>query len=218
MSREGMLGRLPLALYGLPNDRLTEAFELIKLLGDKDGPAWVAHLRRTRWNGLPDQVTTESVVRPSILKLANPNVELDRITFFNPSGFERDGHLMFTDDFELIVKSKAEPVGNLDAITLSSFFLIRNTYDSEIRADPNMPENYKFKSKSGFIAYLYQIIQKQRYGEEGDLLNNGSYNIFYVAGHVVSVRWVIGYLRWEADIWKLGGIQWDAFCRVFSRN
>ncbi len=53
MSREGTLGRLPLALYHLSSDRLSEASEIVTLLGGKDGPAWAAHLRRIREAGLP---------------------------------------------------------------------------------------------------------------------------------------------------------------------
>lgn len=53
MSRTSMLGQLPLALYGLPNDALKEVARLAGLFGGEDGRAWVAYMQRVRTQGLP---------------------------------------------------------------------------------------------------------------------------------------------------------------------
>lgn len=212
MSKEGMLGRLPLALYGLPNDRLNLSLELMNLLGGENGPAWTAHLRRTVNAGLPEKP------KLSVLKLVNPSVQLDAIASHDPSGFKTRPGLWVSYEFHSRVGSKAKPVTNLSAITLTSADLTKNAYDMDIKSDSVMPANHVFESESEFVACLDQMIQKQPEGKEGDLLTNGYWNIFYVAGCFVRVGWSSDRREWHVYAGELGGDRWSAGLCVFSRN
>lgn len=158
-----------------------------------------------------------SSVPPVVLKLVNSSVQLDAIASYDPKGFKTRQGLWISDDFHSRVGKKAKPVNDLPAITLTSGDLVKNAYDKEIKADPVMPANYVFESESDFVAYLDQMISKQPNGEEGDLLNNGYWNIFYVAGCVVDVRWFSDDRKWRVSTWELDG-SWSAGLRAFGRN
>ncbi|MEK7101155.1 MAG: hypothetical protein AAB921_03600, partial [Patescibacteria group bacterium] len=148
----------------------------------------------------------------------NDNVQLDAVASYDPSGFKTRPGLWVSDEFASRVGSKAKPVENLGAITLSSFGLAKNAYDKDIKSDSNMPANHVFESESEFVAYLDQMIQKQSEGKEGDLLNNGYWNIFYVAGCVVNVGWNSDSREWYVRAWNLDVDFWGAGARVFARN
>jgi len=70
-------------------------------------------------------------------------------------------------------------------------------------------------------ARIAQMIEKQPNGAKGDLLeNNSDWNIFYVtyvSGYVVSVHWDSGHGEWHVNAWRVGGFDWKAGYRVFSR-
>jgi hypothetical protein len=215
MSKEKLIGSLLLTAAQLPNDRISELTELGVLLGGDNGPAWKAFLKRTRAAGLPVQ---PPATKPSVLKLVNNSVSVEAVTTYDPSGFKTRPGLWVSNEFHSRVGSKTKPVENLGAITLSSFDLIQNAYDKGIEADPAMPANHVFASESEFVACLDQMISKQPNGEEGDLLTNGYWNIFYVAGCVVSVDWSSGRREWDVCAWSLGDGRWLAGYRAFGCN
>lgn len=158
-----------------------------------------------------------SALPPVVLKLVNASVQLDPVASYDPKGFKTRKGLWVSEEFHRHVGSKAKQVQDLPAITLTSGDLVKNAYDREIKADPVMPANHVFESESDFVAYLDQMISKQPGGEEGDLNNQGYWNIFYVAGYVVFVRWHGGQ-EWHVRAWKLDGALWYAGYRAFSRN
>ncbi len=183
------------------------------------GARFTAFLKNGANMQLPDGSKAPTpAAKPSILNPVNDNVQLDAVASYDPSGFKTRPGLWVSDEFASRVGSKAKPVENLGAITLSSFGLAKNAYDKDIKSDSNMPANHVFESESEFVAYLDQMIQKQSEGKEGDLLNNGYWNIFYVAGYVVVVRWSTGYRGWYVYAWCLGVGRWFAGIRVFARN
>lgn len=150
----------------------------------------------------------------SALKPVNSAIQLDPIAAYDPKGLTTRKGLWVSGDFVSRVRSKAKPVENLGLLSLSSHELTKNAYDREIT--PGLGENYLF-DESELCARIDQMISKQPNGEEGDLLNNGYWNLFYVAGCVVSVYWYSDVRRWNVCTWKLDGY-WDAGSRAFSRN
>jgi hypothetical protein len=168
--------------------------------------------------GLIAAIDQFSAPPPVVLKLVNASVQLDAIASYDPAGFKTRKGLWVSDDFQSRVGKKAKPVKDLGAMTLTSGDLAKNAYDKEIKADPVMPANHVFESESEFVAYLDQMIQKQQSGEEGDLLNNGYWNIFYVAGCVVSVDWFSDCREWGVGTWDPGVGGWSAGLRAFGCN
>lgn len=168
--------------------------------------------------GLIAAIDQFSALPPVVLKLVNASVQLDTIAYYDPKGFKTRKGLWVSDDFHRGVGSKAKSVNDLPAITLTSGDLVKKAYDRDIKADPVMPANHVFESESEFVAYLDQMISKQPNGEEGDLNSQGYWNIFYVAGCVVNVRWRSGSREWDVDTWELDKGFWATSHRAFARN
>lgn len=156
------------------------------------------------------------VVLKSILSLVSDKIASDAIKTFDSHAFYkmRDG-LWIGDFFRDNVLTKAAPVKQVPATVLKSFELTKNAYDREIT--PCLPQNYEF-DVSEALARIAQMIEKQPGGSEGDLLNNGYSNLFYVPGFVVLVRWGADYRTWYVGAWGLDGLRWSAGYRVFVRN
>lgn len=168
---------------------------------------------------LPDGSNVPTTVaESSALKLVNDNVQLDAIDIFDPPGFKARQGLWFSDDFVSHLGWKVQSVKGLGAITLSSADLVRSAFDQDIKADPIMPMNPTFESESEFLAYLAQMISRQPNGEAGDLLANGSWNIFYVKHCVVRGRWDYYSRNWLFHASLLGTERWYSGRRVFALN
>lgn len=156
------------------------------------------------------------VVLKSILSLVNDKVASDTIKTFDPHAFYKmRGGLWVSDFFRDNVLVKAALVKNLSAATLKSLELTKNAYDREIT--PCLPQNYEFNISEA-LARIAQMIEKQSGGKEGDLLNNGYANLFYVPGCVVLVYWSAGRRAWDVSAWELDDSRWCAGSRVFVRN
>jgi len=181
------------------------------------GARFTAFLKNGANMQLPDgsKVPTPAA-KPSILNSVNDSVQLDAVATHDPQAFfqTRTG-LWVSDDFKRRILTKAKPVENLDVATLKSYGLKKDAYDKQIT--PELGENYIF-DESELCARIEQMISKQPNGEEGDLLNNGYWNIFYVAGCAVLVRWFSDDREWSVYAWTLDGGDWRAGDRVFSRN
>lgn len=156
------------------------------------------------------------VVMKSILSLVNDKIASDAIKAFGPHAFYKmqDG-LWISDSFRDNVLSKAAMVKNLSAATLKSLELTKNAYDREIT--PCLPQKYEFDISEA-LARIAQMIEKQPGGKEGDLLNNGYANLFYVPDCVVRVYWNADYRSWRVGAWELDDFCWSAGRRVFVRN
>ncbi|MFA6414571.1 MAG: hypothetical protein WC217_00965 [Candidatus Paceibacterota bacterium] len=159
---------------------------------------------------------TAEVVLKSILSLVNGKIASDAIKTFDPYVFYevRDG-LWIGDFFRDNVLAKAASVKNLPATTLKSFELTKNAYDRDITAC--LPQNYEFDISEA-LARIAQIIEQQPNGKEGDLLNNGYANLFYVPGYVVRVSWGADCRSWGVGAWERDDDGWSAGFRVFVRN
>jgi len=156
------------------------------------------------------------VVLKSILSLVNGKIASDAIKTFDPCVFYkmRDG-LWIGDFFRDNVLAKAASVKKLPATTLKSLELTKNAYDRDITAC--LPQNYEFDISEA-LAHIAQMIELQPNGKEGDLLNNGYANLFYVPGCVVDVSWLADDRYWDVLAWERGDYCWSAGSRVFVRN
>lgn len=152
----------------------------------------------------------------SILSLVNDKVASGAIGSFDPHAFYKDrAGLWIGDFFRNNVLSKASAVKNLPAAALTSSDLAKNAYDREII--PCLPAGYEWDISEA-LARIAQMIEKQPGGKDGELLNNGYANLFYVPGFVVRVLWRAGPREWFVSAWWLDDNYWRAGRRVFVRN
>ena len=113
------------------------------------------------------------------------------------------------DNFKKWFGSKVEE--NVPAATLSSHQLTQNSVDGPIKAE--LGEGHET-----FLTWLFQMIEAQADGCEGELLVNGYMNIFYIDGRVVCARWDAGY-GWHVNAYEVSyPYAWRDGFRVFSRN
>ena len=140
---------------------------------------------------------------------------------FDPQAFFKTGRGLYVwDDFVNRILSVARPTETLPQTTFESWSLLKNATDAQIRSE--LPADHIFEDASTFCAYLASMIG-QPGGAEGSLLNNGYANIFYVRGvavevFAVDVRWFAGARGWGVSAVSLGGRQWGAGGRAFSRT
>lgn len=108
-------------------------------------------------------------------------------------------------------KLKVSPITK--EFTLNSFDLTKNSLDSEI--EEALGENHLF-DRGEVYSVIGSLIAKQPKGEEGVLLNNGNYNLFYTEAFVVRVCWGSSRDVWGVSVWRRVGFGWHPGDRVFS--
>ena len=118
----------------------------------------------------------------------------------------------------LSVAKKTERIQLPDHIP--SFTLPKSMGDSEIRR--KLGDNHVFGASEG-CTVIAGMISHQQNGKNGDLINNGKANIFYVRGKddgifTVSVYWVAGGREWGVNAIQFDDNQWLAGRRCFSHN
>ena len=147
----------------------------------------------------------------------------DRSSTFDPHAFfqTREGCLYVWESYTNRILAAAKKTEALPAMEITSFDLIKNANDGEIRGE--LLKDHVFEDASEFCALLAGMIERQPNGKDGDLLNTGYVNIFYVRGvrggvFTVSVYWSADRRGWGVSAGPLGGDRWFAGYRVFSRN
>lgn len=173
MSREGMLGRLSLALYNLSNEGLREAQALVSLLGGENGPAWIAYLRRIRRDGLPNADTR--AWEPSVLTLVDANIELGVDACNDPSALATREGVTVSSDFISRVLARAEKLVRPEGISLSSWELAKTIGGHEIMFAHGASGKF---DESMLCACIDQRVGLQHRGEEGALHVDGTWNFF----------------------------------------
>lgn len=152
------------------------------------------------------------VVVSSILELLNGEIQVSvRDKFVVAENFKKGnaGIYYLIDNFMKWFGAKVEE--NVPAATLSSRRLTQSSVDGPIKAE--LGEGHEV-----FLAWLFEKIEAQADGCEGELLINGYANIFYVDGRVVHVYWYAGG-GWYVDADEVTDpYAWSADDRVFSRN
>lgn len=149
-----------------------------------------------------------------VLKTIIEKQSLEVIEPINPKEFFQDRKGLFVwSSFKEKVVSKAEPVEKDLKLDFSSFKLLENSDDEEI--EKSLPEQHLF-TETELSALIATLIKAQSKGEEGVLLNDGHWNLFYTPSCVVSVDWSRFSGYWFVDAWDRDGYVWGAVRRVFS--
>ena len=151
-----------------------------------------------------------------ILEKGSSNVKVEIAQEFLPKDFfqSRDG-LYVTSDFQnrIVEKASAVPAGS--EYTTTPWDLILAANDATIESA--LPETHIF-SESDVCAIIADLISKQPKGEEGALMIDGSWNLFYTPDFVVYVRWGARARRWLVDAWHRDDDVWDGgLACLFSR-
>lgn len=207
MSEEDMLrGAVGSEVLGLLKDLIT------KLLGNK-GKEWLEALKKFLRKENPWLIAMLQFVKI---------IELPAIGTFKP-----EDHIKVTparecktakvvvayvsDNIKALIKGRSEPDEKKAGIRIHK--LCKASIDALILAE--LGENVKM----GFNR-VFQMLEKQGHGQEGDLLVDGRANIFYIEG----TDWAV-FCRWSSDLggWSFGGdlilrlCTWDAGSQVVSR-
>lgn len=148
-----------------------------------------------------------------VLKDKSEVIQAKLAAGFDPKEYFKDRKGLFVwSSFEDRILPKAELVKEASSMNIESYILAKNAYDKEIEA--TLPEKHIF-SESEVCAIIADLIAKQPKGEEGALLSNGNWNIFYTEAFVVGVCWGAGSGVWGVYTWYRVG-DWFAGERVFS--
>ncbi|MBU1046912.1 hypothetical protein KKH36_04015 [Patescibacteria group bacterium] len=127
----------------------------------------------------------------------------------------REG-LWVSDDFKEYISSVAKPIKKEVKTAFFDVFEKPMT-DAEIRKSDS--EDYVFKA-SEFCLCLKDKIVAQSEGEDGELLNNGFVNMFYVHGKnnkiiIVTIGWSTNLREWSVYLYRIDSHLWGKGNRVF---
>lgn len=145
--------------------------------------------------------TEEFVARKKFVVNTKPNAEVF-ISYLSNNFVER------------FLKGDGKTEDLMSVQTLFCANLSRTSFDITIIAALGGEE----KSETT-LSEMFFLMEKQKRGEDGALLNNSYPNLFYIQDNAgvlrtVSVRWSGG--GWGVDAYYL--FRWNDGCRVFSRN
>lgn len=147
------------------------------------------------------------------LTVIEPKIVLETEKDFDPKEFFKDRTGLFvSSSFENRILPKADTLLPFK-INLASFKLLERAADSQIEEE--LPKDHLF-TETEVCAIIADLIEKQSKGEEGILLNDGSWNLFYTESCVVHVHWRRFHGAWHVGTWDRDGSQWGAGERVFS--
>jgi hypothetical protein len=146
----------------------------------------------------------------------------DGVDLFDPHKFfqNREG-LWRSDAFVRQILSVAKKTERIQLPEhVSCFVLPKNMNDAEVRK--GLGDNHVFSATEG-CAVITGMISRQPNGENGDLINDGKANIFYVRGKddevfTVDVDWNAGGRNWVVSANQFGSYPWFAGRRGFSHN
>ncbi len=149
----------------------------------------------------------------SVLKLLNADVFVGPLEKpFDPHVFYKTRKGLYVwDSFRERILPGEKPIGTAEETKLAGFDLARNAYDREIKAELSASHEVE-------LWQIAALIEKQKNGEDGPLLNNGYANLFYARGFVVSVHWDGDDRKWNVNDWKPDDDGWGRGSRVFSRS
>lgn len=140
-------------------------------------------------------------------------VELSIETSPDPKEFFQDSKNLYVwNSFKNDIAAKAGPMKDLKC-WVKSFDLQKAANDTEIEAE--LPEKHLF-SESEVCAILADLISRQPTGEDGPLLKNGNWNLFYTRAFVVGVYWDAFRGGWRVYAWDRDDRHWNGGRRVFS--
>lgn len=109
----------------------------------------------------------------------------------------------------------------VEGVCLTKYIIDKDLSDHDIIAE--LPGGHIFEADE-FCQVLPTMIAKQWGGTDGDLINTGFTNLFFVWNKdkkqvfAVDVRWRSASSLWDVSVWELGGLRWYAGLVVFSRR
>lgn len=155
------------------------------------------------------------------LKLITGNIAVKTDSFSKDSFFKNGPmKLYFWESFkDQIFKVIPDSIPGFEGL-LRKTQLTKSMFDSEILAELNNPQPF---TVSEFAAIICELLSRQPNSEDGQLLNNGYANIFYVK--LEDERVVAVVVHWSSDArgWRLNACafvdcKWDVGHCVFSRG
>ncbi len=203
--------------------------QLIVNLGGQDGDQWEQQLKQFLrkepcWSNNQAAPVTKS--KPSILELvlavavsATTAKFIARQKFVCDTGSKAKVKISYLGNnfAEWFLSDGGKMEKPLAATTLRCHKLRQSSLDALIVAELGGEE----KSETALFE-MFSLMEKQRYGEDGVLLNNGYANIFYVKDkdgvlRAVRVRWRD--VGWGIDAYPVGHPRpWADGSQVFSRD
>ena len=225
-----MLGQIVLALTTVPEDRLGLALDHIHRLQGSDD-VWVRegkkYLRKeTCWTDGQVTQVAKPKPSPSILELVSTvKVVATTSKFVAKDKFvvniECNAPVKISavwDDFTSWFLSGDGKTENPESVqTLRYHKLCKASVDG-----PIITELGGEAKAETILSEMFSLMEKQKNGEDGVLLNNGYANIFYIKDNAGVLRAVS--VRWRGGGWDVNASsvenpsRWDGGYQVFSRN
>lgn len=230
MSKD-ILGSLVRVLVTVPEDRLGLVQDFANKLAGSDGDTWVQQgklffRKEPCWTNGPVAHAAEPEPTPSILEL----VSTVRVAATTSKFVAKD---------KFVVNTKRNAPVKISAVwdNFTAWFLSGNGKTEDLITEQTL-RYHKLRQASvdgpiiqelggeakaeTTLTEMFSLMEKQKNGEDGVLLNNGYANIFYIRdqnGVLCAV-----FVLWRGAGWyvRAGGVtrpfRWDAGYRVFSRN
>lgn len=135
--------------------------------------------------------------------------------FEDPEGFQMSEKFQ-----QFILNAATKDLVDVEDFEIGYSDLVRKVEDSEIVVE--LPKRSVFEDVNDFLSLLGAMINMQRDGEDGVLLNTDfKASIFYVKGiggarFSVHLYWHPGLNRWHCGTYRFGECSWKSGWRVFS--
>jgi hypothetical protein len=230
MSKD-ILGSLVRVLVTVPEDRLGLVQDFANKLAGSDSDTWVQQgklffRKEPCWTNGQAVHAAEPELTPSILELVSTVVVpattgklVAREKFVLDTGRKAKVKISYLgDNFKAwFLNGAGKTEDPITEQTLRYHKLRQSSVDGSIIAELGGEE----KSETT-LAEMFSLMEKQGKGEDGVLLNNGWWNIFYIRDQSAVLRAVC--VRWDDGGWRVvaGSVEdpyrWSVGRRVFSRN
>lgn len=216
---KGMLGMLPLSAVRGPRDTLDEN------LASDDGNLVLEELKKFNKRQPCWQASTAKPARQKKDKVLrrDGSAKVAPIAGHDPTQYyQTRAELYVWGDFATRVVAAAKPMELKHTVKLPRYSLVRGASGEDISTAALKISRQTIFTASEFCPTLAAMLEKQKNGAAGDMLNDGRANLFLVEGvggsvFLVFVRWDQGDAEWNVRAWPLDS-RWHAGNRFFSRN
>lgn len=230
-----ILGSLVRVLTTVPKDRLGLLQDYARKLAVQGGEEWAEEgkkflRKKPCWSNCEIMQVSKPKLPPSILQF------ILKVGFAGTSDdfvateklkLKKDGGICagFGPNFESwFLKDGGKREKSVQAGSLYCYRLRKDATDKshESGGAAIIPELGGGEKSETTLSEMFSLMEKQKNGEDGVLLNNFWDNIFYIRDHAGELRAV--YMSWHDDGWCVGAgtlestSAWFAGVRVFSRS
>jgi hypothetical protein len=135
------------------------------------------------------------------LRLVDPKIQLDARSLYDPSTFRTRPGLTIFPIFAGSIDLHSLAVGDLPAITLSSFDVIEveSSNEGQVEDESQLLLTRQFISENELLGCVDQLTAKQIGGKALSLATNGYWNIFNSGDMAACVRWFDEGKTWYVD-------------------